>query len=179
MPCPSACSRTAPSNPPAISNATSGAASGGATTTGPCSIALEPARSASSAPRACSPSHAPQPDAICSTGGAHAPANRNRSTAAPQGAVSGRYASARSASLLSKHGVLQRLRHPELHHALGRDLDRLARLRVAAHPRLAVCEHQPAEIRQHEDVLGFLCRERRELIHHVNDLLLGEVGLLG
>src|SRR6266705_3070559 len=61
--------------------------------------------------------------------------------------------------LLAKHRVLDALGQPELHDALGRDLDRLARLWVAAHPRLAVGQHQPPEVRQHENVLGFLDRE--------------------
>src|SRR6201994_3089177 len=46
--------------------------------------------------------------------------------------------------------VLRRLRHAELHHGLCLDLDRLARLRIAAHARLALCLHQSAQSRDHE-----------------------------
>src|SRR6188474_1297704 len=129
--------------------------SGGATTTGPCSIAAAPARSIRSAPSSRSGSHAPQPATTSSGGGAHAPANRNSSRAASQGAVSGRYASV-VLLLLAKHRVLERLGEAELHHALRGNLDGLTGLRVATHARLAIGEHQAAEVRQHEHVLRFL-----------------------
>src|SRR5919204_2015660 len=125
----------------ATSRALSGEASEGATTTGPCNRADAPLRSASNAPQSRSPSLAPHPESICSRSGAHAPAKRNSSRAGSHGAVSGPYASSRQALLLPKHRVLQGFGQTELHHALGRDLDRLARLRVAAHPRLSVGEH--------------------------------------
>src|SRR5215471_12422300 len=119
-------------------------------------MTLEPSRSASRAPQTGSPSQAAHPDPIWSVGGAAAPAKRNSSRAGPHGAVSGPYEIWNGALLLAKHGVLQRLRQAELHHALGRDLDRLARLGIATHPRLAVGEHEAAEIRDDEDVLRFL-----------------------
>src|SRR5262245_62051390 len=172
MPCSSAWRRAPARSSAATSNAASGAASGGATTTGPWRRAELLARSASRPPQNSSPAPAPQPASMCSGGGAHAPAKRNSSRTESQGAVSGRYVSCRHASLLAKHRVLQRLREAELHDALGRDLDRLARLRIAAHPGLAIGEHETTEIRDHEDVLRLLGRQGRELVHHVGDLLL-------
>src|SRR4029077_10026202 len=60
--------------------------------------------------------------------------------------------------LLAKHRVLQALGETELADALGRDLDRLAGLRVASDPCLAVREYQLPEARQeeHAALLRFL-----------------------
>src|SRR6267143_5175035 len=79
--------------------------------------------------------------------------------------------------LLPKHRVLHALRETELAHALRRDLDRLARLRIAAHPRLAVRQHQLPEARKDEPVLRFLAGERQSLVEDLDDLSLREVGL--
>src|SRR5437764_5852821 len=79
--------------------------------------------------------------------------------------------------LLAKHRVLHALGEAELAHALGRDLDRLARLRIAAHPRLAVRQHQFPEARKDETVLRFLARERQSLVEELDDLPLREIGL--
>src|ERR671931_756499 len=68
------------------------------------------------------------------------------------------------ALLLAKHGVLQALGETELAHTLGRDLDRLAGLRIASHARLPVREDELAEARQHESVFGFLARQVQRLL---------------
>src|SRR5215470_19258402 len=132
-------------------------------------MAEPPDRSIRSAPTSRAPSQAPQPLWTSAASGAHAPANRNRSKAVSQGAASGRYAGALPALLLPKHRVLEGLGEPELHHALGRDLDRLSGLRVATHPRLAIRQHEPPEVRHHEDVLGLLDGQAQELVHDVVD----------
>src|SRR5215475_9296041 len=72
--------------------------------------------------------------------------------------------------LLPKHSVLHALREPELADPLRRDLDRLARLRVAPHPRLAVRQHQFPEARKDETVLRFLASERERLVEDLDDL---------
>src|ERR1700730_11952788 len=66
--------------------------------------------------------------------------------------------------LHSEDGVFRLLRNAELHHALGWNLDLLARGRLAAHPSLSVDEHQFTDARDREAVLRFLVRERREVI---------------
>src|SRR5215469_16011548 len=60
--------------------------------------------------------------------------------------------------LLGGDRVLCGLRDAELHDGLCLDLNRLTRLRVAAHTSLAVCFHQAAEARydEHAVLLGFL-----------------------
>src|SRR5438046_10761044 len=63
--------------------------------------------------------------------------------------------------LLPKHRVLHALRETELAHALRGDLDRLARLRIAAHPRLAVRQHQLPQAWKDETVLRSLAGERQ------------------
>src|SRR4029434_3153703 len=67
--------------------------------------------------------------------------------------------------LLAKHRVLQALREAELAHALGRNLEGLAGLRITADARLAIGEDQLAEARQeeHAALLGFLRRQRERL----------------
>src|SRR5712691_13288640 len=78
--------------------------------------------------------------------------------------------------LLAKHRVLQALGETELAHALGRDLERLARLRVATDARLAVGEHQLAESGQYPPVLRFLAGQTQRLVEELGDLLLREAG---
>src|SRR5206468_9978716 len=58
--------------------------------------------------------------------------------------------------LLAKHRVLQALGETELAHALRRNLDGLAGLRIPPHARLAIRHDQLAEAGQHEAVLRFL-----------------------
>jgi len=58
-----------------------------------------------------------------------------------------------------------------------RNLERLSGLRIAAHPRLAVRQHQLPEARKHEAVLRFLGGERESLVEHLGDLTLREIGL--
>src|SRR6185503_7106316 len=83
--------------------------------------------------------------------------------------------------LLPKHGVLQALRQTELAHALGRDLDGLARLGIASDAGLAIRQHELAESRKHElSALLRLARgEGQRLVEHTLDLLLRETRLLG
>jgi len=51
-------------------------------------------------------------------------------------------------SLPTHHCILRRLRHPEFHHRLRRNLDRGTSFRIAAHPSLALLLHQLANTRQ-------------------------------
>src|SRR4029450_101128 len=120
-------------------------------------MAAAPARSSRRAPTSRSPSQAPQPAETAGPGGAHAPTQPNRARAARPGSARARSASPSEPLLLPKHRVLQTLGEPELHHALRRDLDRLAGLRIATHARLAVREHEAPASREDEDVLD---RER-------------------
>src|SRR6267378_3149729 len=112
----------------------------------------------------------------CQTRGTVADAREGTGTAA------GRWPSARDPVLLlaSKHRVLQALRQAELAHALGRDLDGLAGLRVPTDPRFAVREDQLPEARQkeHAALLRFPGREVERLVEDALDLLPGEAGLL-
>src|SRR4030095_11709452 len=96
------------------------------------------------------------------------------------GAAAGRGPPARfPVLLLAKHRVLQALGEAELADTLGRDLDRLAGLRIAPDPRLAGCGHQPPEARQeeHAALLRFLGGEVERLVEDTLDLLPGEAGL--
>src|SRR5882724_2043293 len=142
-------------------------------------MAVGPARSRRTAPTSASSCHAPQPATTSPDGGAQAPTKPKSSRASRPGSPRGRKARPSQLLLLAKHRVLDALGQSELHHALGRDLDRLTRLRIAAHARLAVGEDQPSEMRKHENVLGFLDGERFELLEEIDDLLLGETALLG
>src|SRR6185295_891204 len=141
-------------------------------------MAAVSARSSRRAPASRSPAHAPQPADTVAAGGSHAPTNPKRSRASAPGTGRARYTSPSGSLLLAKHRVLEALGEPELHHALRRDLDGLAGLGIAAHPCLAVGEHQAPEAGNHEDVLRLLGRERQELIHQLDHLLLAEIGLL-
>src|SRR5262245_36822739 len=141
-------------------------------------MAAVPARSRRRAPTRRSPSRAPQPAVTAGPGGAHAPTKPNSSRASLPGSASVRYASPSAPLLLPKHRVLQALGESELHHALRGDLDGLARLGVAAHPRLAIGEHEAPEAGKDEDVLRLLGREGQKAVHQIGDLLLAEVRLL-
>src|SRR5437667_3194141 len=113
----------------------------------------------------------------CQTRGSVADARDGAEERRVSGEEASRSGAGRRDLLLPKHGVLHALREPELAHALGRDLDRLARLRIAAHPRLAVRQHQFPEARKDETVLRFLARERQSLVEELDDLPLREIGL--
>src|SRR3990172_2914475 len=98
-----------------------------------------------------------------------------------RGAAEGAWAGPRGpVLLLPKHRVLETLGEPELADTLGRDLDGLTGLRIAADPRLAVREHELAEAGQPELAVlpGLLAREREGLVEHPLDLLLGQPGLV-
>src|SRR5688500_1950777 len=131
-----------------MSMAASLGASGGATTTGPCSMMTPPARSPSSAPQSRSPSHAPQPAPMLTRLGAHAPAKPKSASASSHGDASRRWTTPSPSLLLAKHRILERLREAELHDALGRDLDGLAGLGIAPHARLPVGQDEAPEVRQ-------------------------------
>src|SRR2546425_5067257 len=178
------------------------------TTTGPWSITAGPLRSATTAPTNRSPPApavaAPHEKAMSAAAG-QGTAAKSKSGRAIAASGRGRYpipcqargtvAEAREGTgaaagrgpparlpvlLLAKHRVLQALREAELAHALGRDLDGLAGLRIPAHPRLAVREHQLPEARQeeHTALLRFLGSEHERLVEDALDLLPGEAGLL-
>src|SRR5499426_4226539 len=176
-----------------------------ARTTGPCSSMAGPLRSAITAPiRRWPPSVAPHATAASSVGGQGAAAKsksgraiaasgrgqypipcQTRGTVAEArdgtGTAAGRGPPARlPVLLLAKHRVLQALREAELAHALGRNLDGLTGLRIAADARLAVREDQLAEARQEKyaALLRFLRRQRERLVEDALDLLPGEAGLL-
>src|SRR5262252_5675871 len=176
---PSAQARASETRPAAASTVDSESTRGGLATAGPCNSTVRPARSSRRAPTSASSCHAPQPAATSPEGGAQAPTKVKSSRASSPGSSRGRKARPSQLLLLSKHRVLQALGQAELHHALGGNLDRLARLRIAAHAGLAVGEHQAPEVRLHEDVLGFLDGERLELLEELHHLLLGETALLG
>src|SRR5439155_12480315 len=80
---------------------------------------------------------------------------------------------------LVEGGLFHGLRDAELEHALGRDLDRLSGLRIAAHASLAVHDHQLADAWEHEALLRFLGRQRGELFEDLRSLLLRELELVG
>src|SRR5499426_1923424 len=177
------------------------------TTTGPCRSIAGPSRSATTAPTRRSPpstaAAAPHDRAMSAAGqGTAAKSKSGRAIAASgrgrypipcqtrgtvaeardgTGTAAGRGPPARlPVLLLAKHRVLQALREAELAHALGRNLDGLTGLRIAADARLAIREDQLAEARQEEDaaLLGFLRRQRERLVEDTLDLLPGEAGLL-
>src|SRR5262245_1755813 len=80
-------------------------------------------------------------------------------------------------SLLERE-LLHRLRDAELQHGLGRNLDRLAGLRVAAHTSLALHHHQLADAREHETIARLLGSQRRELFEDHRALLLRDLVLV-
>ena len=82
-------------------------------------------------------------------------------------------------SLRTQDRILGLLGHAELCHALDRDLDGLARRRVASHSRLAIDQHQLAQAGQGEGVLGVLVGERSDELQNICGGLLGDTGLVG
>src|SRR5437667_5011660 len=175
------------------------------TTTGPWSIIAGPLRSPTAAPTSRSPpSTAPHENTMSAVAGQGTAANsksglaiaasgrgrypipcQTRGTVADAregtGTAAGRWPSARDpVLLLAKHRVLQALRQPELAHALGRDLEGLAGLRVPTDPRFAVREDQFPEAwqKEHAALLRFPGREVERLVEDALDLLPGEAGLL-
>src|SRR6185437_514658 len=84
--------------------------------------------------------------------------------------------------LLLRRGdrVLRGLRHAELHHRLGLDLDLFAGLWVAADARLALRFYQASEARNHEHavLLRLLDRRPREQVEEGCRLLVGQFKLL-
>src|SRR5438552_1173082 len=113
----------------------------------------------------------------CQTRGSVAEATEGADGRPVSGEDASRSGAGRRDLLLAKHRVLHALGETELAHALGRDLDRLARLRIAAHPRLAVGQHQFPEAWKDETVLCFLAGQRQSLVEDLDDLSLREVGL--
>src|SRR5260370_9269523 len=78
--------------------------------------------------------------------------------------------------------VLERFRRAQTNHGLRLDFDRLARLRVAAHARLAVRFHGAADVRNYELTrwaLAFSYRELEEFFKKESCGFLGCVSLFG
>src|SRR2546423_14652574 len=92
----------------------------------------------------------------CQTRGSVAEATEGADGRPVSGEDASRSGAGRRDLLLAKHRVLHALGETELAHALGRDLDRLARLRIAAHPRFAVRQHPVPEAWKDETGLCFL-----------------------
>ena len=74
--------------------------------------------------------------------------------------------------------VLRGLRDAELHHALGRNLNRRAGSRVAAEPGFAIHEHDLAEAGNRKGILCFLVRQLDQLIDEQTRRLLRHAGLV-
>src|SRR5215831_13186014 len=74
--------------------------------------------------------------------------------------------------------LLHGLRDAELEHGLGRNLDGLAGLRIAAHTRLALHDHELADAGEHEAVARLLRSEGGELFEDRRAGLLLEVELV-
>src|SRR5437879_13531572 len=113
----------------------------------------------------------------CQTRGSVADATEGADGRPVSGEDAWRSGAGRRDLLLAKHRVLHALGETELAHALGRDLDRLARLRIAAHPRLAVRQHQSPGAWKDETLLCFLAAPRQTLVAARDDPSLPEVGL--
>ena len=76
--------------------------------------------------------------------------------------------------LNAQNGVLGRLGHAELDHALGRNLDLLASRRVAADAGLPVHEDDFAQARKGERILGVLVGQIHDRLQGGGGLLFGE-----
>src|SRR2546423_5200791 len=100
----------------------------------------------------------------CQTRGSVAEATEGADGRPVSGEDAWRSGAGRRDLLLAKHRVLHTLGETELAHALGRDLDRLARLRIAAHPRLAVRQHQFPQARKDATVPCFLSGQSQRLV---------------
>src|SRR5581483_4777156 len=81
--------------------------------------------------------------------------------------------------LCAENGVFARLGDAELHDLLGRDLDRCAGERVAAHARLAVHHHELSESGDGEALLGLLVREVAQRLEHRGRRLLRDFSGFG
>ena len=79
--------------------------------------------------------------------------------------------------LRAEDRVLGGFGNAELHDALGLDLNGFAGGGVATHARLAIDQHQFAETRQGEGVLGVLVRELRNEFENLRRCFLGEAAL--
>ena len=77
----------------------------------------------------------------------------------------------------AQDGVLGSFGHAELHDALGFDLDRFARCRVASDARFAIDQNQLAETGQGESVLGVLVGYLRDEFKNLRRRFLGDVAL--
>src|SRR5437867_447168 len=78
---------------------------------------------------------------------------------------------------LAQNGVFRGLGHAELDDPLRRNLDRFAGLRIPSHAGLSVREHQLAESRNHEGILGLLVREHSQIFQELSRAFLGNAGL--
>src|SRR3990172_6448519 len=112
-------------------------------------------------------------------GGLTKGANGGAAGARTRGVAAGTRAARGVLLLPTKHGVFQGLGDAEPDDPLGGNLEGLARLRIAAHPRGAVAEDQLAQVRNLEPILGFLDGERGEIFEHSRHLLLRQRRLGG
>src|SRR5262249_12437181 len=79
----------------------------------------------------------------------------------------------------AEDGVLRGFGDAEFHDALGRDLDLFAGGGIAADAGLAIDEHEFAEARQGEAVLGVLVGKLGDLLEDLSGLFLGDIALFG
>src|SRR5438874_8851571 len=75
--------------------------------------------------------------------------------------------------LRAQHGVFASFRDAELHHTLGGNLNLRASSGIAAHSSGAVDEHQFAQTRQGESILGILISQLGDAVENLSGLLLG------
>ena len=85
----------------------------------------------------------------------------------------------RTKLLAAEDRVLRGLGDAEFHDALGRDLDLLAGLGIAAQTGGAVAQHELADAGQREGVLRVLVGERGEMFEDFAGLFLGDFSLFG
>src|SRR5579863_5869459 len=84
--------------------------------------------------------------------------------------------------VLTENRVLERLCRAKTNNGFRLDLDRFARLRIAAHARLAVRLHDASDVRNHELARAALCFLDRQLEQFFKELrrhLLGRADFVG
>ena len=81
--------------------------------------------------------------------------------------------------LRAENGVFGSFGHTKLHDPLGLDLDGFTGSGVATDPGLAINQHQLAETRNGESILGVLVGKRREVFENLAGLLFADAVLVG
>src|SRR3984957_10692359 len=84
--------------------------------------------------------------------------------------------------LRTENGVLEGLCGAKANNGFRLDLDRFARLRIAAHARLAVRLHDASDVRNHKlarTALGFLDRQLEQLFKELRGDFLGSAHFFG